>query len=268
MFPGDGGVFQAFFILSFRSKIIAWCKTTWNASTAGVPYGSTSTGTTKQTSAISFMAPPSKPEKPMIWVPFSWASFMALTRFCDQGPALPEPEPPWTEKPTKISRSVSQGLSWPEKTLPQPSSLVQALARGILSTREMVLKPSRALCLGMTVLARSAAKCVAVEAEPPQPMVKTAPPVCQQSKSRSTACRYSAAFLKSSEIWEMREKYFLELNGSMDIFNLYYHQKRQCQLGDFYRNQMLYSGNDCCNRSNGFYRPKIGSVIGKGIQTE
>src|SRR3989338_7015601 len=93
-----------------------------------------------QTSDNSFIAPPSKPLKPMTLAPFSLAKRIVLVKFCDQGPASPVPEPPCTEKPIKTSSLPSQGRICSENMVPKPESFVQALTNGTLSVNPNTLK--------------------------------------------------------------------------------------------------------------------------------
>ena len=136
-------------------------------STCGVEFA----GTTMHVSEVVFSFPPSNPESPMIFPPLSFAYFTALSKFCDQGPALSLPEPPWTLIATNTSPFRKKFLSCSENTPPHPLSFVKALTSGMLSTSENARNLWTAS--SDTHLLRSQARCVAVEAEPPFPAVKT-----------------------------------------------------------------------------------------------
>ena len=160
-------------------------------STPGVAYGSTSISTFTCTSARSPSAPPSKPVTAMTAVPCDLARLASSTRLLDTNPSR---EPPCTEKsttafvPTGYS-PCSHGSARCANASAGSSSFVHAVRQLTSFVRDTVRKwghPVRRVNF-----VRSAAKCAAVELEPPLPATRTTP-----LRTR-TWCKTSAALRMS-----------------------------------------------------------------------
>src|SRR5207253_6032024 len=88
---------------------------------------------------------------------------MARSRFCDHSPALSRPLPPCTLMPTTTSPAWNSDFNCSTYTFSQPSSLVSALSKGMLSTK--LIARSRGWFGTIVHLHRSAARWEAVPAE-------------------------------------------------------------------------------------------------------